>query len=234
LSREDLARFWERQRAAMDAMKREHDLPKATQLFRAALALNPGHEDSHYYLANCLAGQGRLSEAIAELDALVAVNPQSHRAFQRKGELLAASATTRSQLDAARKALDSALRLNSEETGTLLLLGEVALARGDFAGAGQHLTHVCQANPRAASAWFLRGHIAWRRKDPGQAAAFLKNARTALGPDWKPSGAMLEGDVKRRMHAESGFLAVFVQQWDGAAEPERAYRPLDQYLRRIR
>jgi tetratricopeptide (TPR) repeat protein len=234
LDKAGLTRFWEKQRAAMDAMKRDRDLVRAARLFREALAINPGHEDSHYYLANCLAAQGDVPGAIAELDALAEVNPQSHRAFQRKGELLAASASSRSQLDAARAPLNAALRLNSEETGTLVLLGEVALGLGDLAAAERRFTHACQANSRAANAWFLRGYIAWKRHDPRQAVDLLKAARTALGRDWKPAGSALEGDVERRMHSESGFLSVFAQQWDGSPSPEYAYSGLDRYLRRFR
>jgi len=234
LDRKALARFWEKQRAAMDAMKRERDVPKAAQLFREALAINPGHEDSLYYLANCLTAQGDVPGAIRQLDALAQANPQSHRAFQRKGELLAASATSRAQLDAAGEPLERALRLNPEETGTLLLLGEVALGRGDLASAERHFAHACQANSRAANAWFLRGYIAWKRRDSRLAAAMLSAARTALGPDWKPAGAVLEGDVRRRMHGQSAFLSVFPEQWDGSPSPEKAYSPLEAYLRRLR
>ncbi|HKS72746.1 MAG TPA: tetratricopeptide repeat protein, partial [Terriglobales bacterium] len=128
LDKAALVRFWEKQHAAMDAMKRERDCAKAVPLFREALAINPAHEDSHYYLANCLATLNDIPSAVAELDTLARVNPQNHRAFQRKGELLAALASSRSQLRPARQALNAALHLNSEETGTLILLGQVALA----------------------------------------------------------------------------------------------------------
>lgn len=58
--------------------------------------------------------------------------------------------------------------------------------------------------------------------------------RNARGPDWKPSGSVLEGDVQHRMYSESGFLNVFEQQWDGSQDPPQAYAPLDTYLRRLR
>lgn len=234
LDKTTLAKFWEKQHAAMDAMKRERDFPKAIQLFRDALALNPAHEDSHYYLANCLATSGDIHGAIAELDALARINPQNHRAFQRKGELLAASASSRNQLEPARQALQQALRLNSEETGSLLLLGQVALARGDYAGAEQDFRHVCQANPKAADAWFLRGYIAWKRQDLVQASQFLNTTLSARGREWKPVGAALEGDVQRRMYDESGFLNVFEQEWDGKTAAASAYAQLETYLRRLR
>jgi tetratricopeptide (TPR) repeat protein len=234
LSKEQLVRFWDRQRLAMDAMKRERDYVKASGLFREALAINPGHEDSHYYLANCLAAQGDIAGAVAEMDALARLNPQSHRAFQRKGELLAASASSAQQLAAAHAALDNAMRLNSEETGTLLLLGEVELASGDLGSAQRRFEHACQANPKAAAAWFLRGYIAWKRGEVNEATALLNNSRNARGKDWKPSGAVAEGDVRTRMTEESGFLTVFEQQWDGTAPPEHTYAHLDEYLRSLR
>lgn len=234
LDRAGLVQFWEKQHAAMDAMKRERNFAKAAQLFREALAMNPGHEDSHYYLANCLAAMNDVPSAIAELDALARINPQNHRAFQRKGELLAASASSKDQLDLARQSLEAALRLNSEETGTLVLLGQVALAQGDFANAEQRFAHACQANPRAVNVWFLRSYIAWKQRDLGKASAMLDTARNARGRDWKPAGSALEGDVQHRMYRESGFLNVFEQQWDGSPDPTRVFAPLDAYLRRLR
>lgn len=228
-----LAQFWTKQHSAMDAMKREHDCAKAVPLFREALAINPVHEDSHYYLANCLVALNDMPAAIAELDLLAHINPQNRRAFQRKGELLAASASSRSQLSSARQTLETALHLNSEETGTLVLLGQVALAQGDTATADRNLTHACQANTRAANAWFLRGYIAWKEGETRQASVMLTSARNARGPDFKPTGAVLEGDVRRLMYSESGFLNLFEKQWDGSLNPDRAYAPLDAYLRRL-
>jgi len=234
LSRAATEQFWAKQHAAMDAMKHDRNFATAAQLFRDALAINPNHEDSHYYLANCLVELRDIPSAIRELDALIRINPQNHRAYQRKGELLAASANTKSELTVSRRTLNSALQLNSEETGTLVLLGEVLLAEGNFAEADRDFAHVLQANPRAANACYFRGYIAWKQGDTRQSAATLTQAKSALGPDWKPAGSVLEGDVRRRMYSESGFLGVFVQQWNGDAKPSLAYAGLDAYLRRLR
>jgi tetratricopeptide (TPR) repeat protein len=225
--------FWNKQHAAMDAMKRQGDYARAATLFRDALALNPSHEDSHYYLANCLVALGQIPAAIAELDALTRINPQNHRALQRKGELLAASARSRSELVQAQRELESAIRLNSEETGTLVLLGEVELARAELAKAETTFTRVCQANPKAANAWFFRAYIAWKRGDSSTAATQLDSAHKALGPDWKPTGTVLEGDVRQRMFSEAGFLGIFEQQWNGSSDPGASFRELDRYLSRI-
>ena len=54
-----------------------------------------------------------------------------------------------------------------------------------------------------------------------------------FGRDWKPAGAVLEGDVQRRMYSESGFLNVFEEHWDGSSVPESSFGQLDTYLRRL-
>lgn len=227
-------RFWSLQHAAMDALKRDHDYAKAAQLFRQALALRPNHEDAHYYFAECLAESGEIAPAVAQLDALIRINPQSHRAYERKGELLAASANTRRELVAARQPLDTAIRLNPEETGTLVLLGEVALAQGSLTEADRDFGHVVQANPHAVNAWYFLGYAAWKRGDSHRASNFLARAHGARGPGWKPGGTLQEGDVRRSMYSESGFLGVFAQQWDGSDDPSPAYARLDAYLYRLR
>lgn len=50
----------------MDAMKREHDFGKAAALFRESLIVNPEHEDSHYYLVNCIVALGDIRSAITD------------------------------------------------------------------------------------------------------------------------------------------------------------------------
>ncbi len=157
--------FWRTERAAMDAVKREADLPKATRLFREALVLDPEHEDSHYYLAACLAAQGETDEALEHLRELARIDPQSHRAFKRWGTLEAGLARTPAELAEASRALEKALALNQEETGTLLVLGEVALMQGKPDLARQRLEWATTTNPKAVGGFYLRGYIAWKRGD---------------------------------------------------------------------
>ncbi len=227
-SRRQTVEFWAKQRAAMDAMKKQRDVSRAVHLFREALAIDPSHEDSRYYLANCLAALGDRAGALAELDRLVGLNPQSLRGWQRRGVLLAAGG----RLDLAEESLNKALRLNPEETGSLLLLGEIALARGDLPTGEERLRLACRTNPRATGGLFLRAYIAWKRRDTPGAAALLEAARKARGPDWKPKNAAAEGDVKRRMDDEAGFLARFWENWDGAADPARAFGGIERFLRK--
>ncbi|HSL81789.1 MAG TPA: hypothetical protein VLF66_03380, partial [Thermoanaerobaculia bacterium] len=120
------------------------------------------------------------------------------------------------------------------ETGSLLVLGEVALLQGDTATAEQRLAWACATNPRAVGGFFLRGYAAWKRGDHQGAVALLHQARDALGPEWKPEGMVSEGDTTRKMHEEQSPLARFWRAWDGQTDPDTAYAALDDHLRRFR
>lgn len=225
-----LIEFWNRHRAGMNAMKVEKDLPKAINLFRGALELDPKHEDARYYLGQCLAMQGDSAGALAQLSELTRINPQSHRGFQQWGRLRAIFATSAADLDAAEKSLEKAQALNPEETGALLVLGEISLLRGDLAKANERLTAACRSNPKAVGGFFLRGFIAWKNGDTAQAQKLLEDTRTALGKDWQPKGATAEGDVKQKQYLETTPLTRFWERWDGIPDLAKTYAALDQYL----
>jgi tetratricopeptide (TPR) repeat protein len=230
--RDRVLAFWDRQRAGMQALKVDGNPEAAAGLFRQALALDPNHEDARYYLASSLAAQGRTEEALAEYATLTRLNPRSHRGLTAWGTLRAITARSDSDLAAAERALESAHQLNPEETGALLVLGEVALLRGSRTTAEQRLKAACQTNARSVGGLFLLGYIAWTRGDTASAHARLASARAALGPDWKPRGATAEGDVKAgRLSDSSTPLSRYWEQWDGTITAPTVYRALDTRLR---
>ena len=228
--RQRLVEFWATQRAAMDALKRDGDIPRAIKLLREALALDPAHGDSRYYLANCLAIEGRTEEALAELDRLRRDRPMSHRAHKQWGVLRAVTAASPADLDAASLALERALAINQEETGSLLVLGEIALLKGDRELADQRFEWACRTNPEAVGGFFLRGYLAWKRGDAPAAVALLAEAHAARGEAWKPEGTVAEGDVATRMHREQTPLTGFWEAWDGTPDPAVAFAALDARL----
>ncbi len=221
-----LVEFWALQRAAMDAMKKEGDLPRAVSLFRDALALDPDHEDSRYYLGNCLAAQGDLQGALAQLQAIVRTNPQSQRGFKRWGTLRAMFARSPADLDEAAAALERALAINPEETGALLVLGEVELLRRRWDDAERRLAWACRTNPRAAGGLFLLAYLSWRRGNEPGASELLVRAREALGKEWKPSGGTAEGDVLEKLHTDVTPLSGHWEAWDGSPLPAAAFAGL--------
>lgn len=224
--REQIRRFWSLQRAGMQALKSRQDPAAAIPLFREALALNPGHQDTRYYLAQSLAQVGDRDAALAELAELQRLDPGSHRAWQQWGLLRAQGATHTPDLAEAESALQRAYDLNPEETGVLLSLGAMALLRHQPDVAEDRLAAVTRTNPKATGAWFLRGFLAWYRGDAPRAAGFLRHAQESRGPEWQPKGATSEGDVRRRQHAEATPLATFWEDWDGTADPDAAFAAL--------
>ncbi len=228
--RQRLVQFWDAQRAGMDAMKRDGDLERAIEHFREALALDPDHGDSRYYLANCLAGQGQAEEALSELAELRRRDPGSHRAHKQWGVLRALTARSAADLEAAAAALERSLEVNLEETGSLLVLGEIALLRGEPELAEQRLEWATRTNPRAVGGFYLRAYLAWQAGDAAASARLLEVARQARGEDWKPEGAVAEGDVAVQMHREETPLSRFWRGWDGAVEPSVAFGGLEAHL----
>lgn len=215
----------------MNAMKVEKENAKAITLFHEALALNPAHEDSLYYLATCLASQGDTDNALAQLTELKRLNAQSQRAFAQWGTLRAMSAKSPDDLQAAEESLARAHAINPEETGALLMLGEVALLRGDTKLADERLAAACRTNPKAVGGFFLRGYLAWKRGDDVSAKKLLEDTRTALGKEWQPKGATSEGDVKQKQHVEKTPLTHFWESWDGSADSGRSFDALDKSLK---
>ena len=222
--------FWNRQRAAMHAMKVEKDIPKAIDLFRQALEIDPAHEDSLYYLGSCLAARGDLQGALQQFERLVLHNPHSQRGFQRWGTLRALFASSAADLEEARRALERALSINPEETGALLVLGEIELLRGRHGDAEKRLAWACRTNPKAAGGLYLRAYIAWKDGQEERARDLLAQARRALGEEWKPGGATAEGDVLEKLHTDITPLSRFWEGWDGSQEPRAVFASLDAHL----
>jgi tetratricopeptide (TPR) repeat protein len=224
--------FWRAQRAAMHAMKVEGDVEKAIGLFRQALTLDPAHEDSLYYLGNCLAATGDIDGALERFDRLRQLNDMSHRAHKRWGTLRAMTARTPAELDQAEQALERAVSINPEATGALLVLGELDLLRGAFDGARRRLEWVGSTNPGSVPSHYLLGYLAWTEGRPKEARQRLERAREARGDDRTPEGATSEGDVRRRMHTDVTLLQPALDAWDGTTDPDDAFGALEALLDR--
>jgi len=231
LSREEFAEFWRRQRAAVRAMKVDMDRPKAIELFRSALELNPTHGDSLYFVANCLVDEGKLDEAMEHLSTLMKADPSSHRAFKRWGTLAAMNADSADEMDRAQDALERAVEINPEATGARMVLAETSIVRGDLEAGGQRLRWIQSTNPDAADALFLLGYVTWKKGDTAGAQELLRQA-AKVGEEWLPEGAAAEGDTKTKMHRENTLLGSAYAVWNRTPDLDAAFAPVEKTVRR--
>ena len=190
--------FWETYRQATQTMKVEGNWEKATDLFREALSIDPNHEDSTYYLGNCLFELRDYSRALIQFQRLVEINPQSLRGNLQIGSIYACpDVGDLFDLDAAEQVLQRALAINPEESGSLLQLGTVVLAKGDLERASKYFSMVRQLNFKAVEAYYLDGYIQWKRGDTDTATTLFRQAIEYSHSQKPVHGVLGEGDTKR-------------------------------------
>jgi len=193
--RERVLAFWRTFGAATEARMRR-DCASASGLYEEALGLDPGHEDTLYYLGQCHRETGHPVEARAAFERLVEVNGESARGHLALGALLASPDRAEPlDLAAAESHLRRAHAINGEETGPVVRLGEVLLVTGREAEAGRWFEGALRTNPRSVEAAFLAGFVAW---DGGSAdvARLAQRVREAAKVEGPVKGVLSEGDRK--------------------------------------
>ncbi len=168
----------------------------AVGVYRRALSLNPQHEDTLYYLGQCLQSGGRVVEARRAFEALVAVNPESARGHLALGALALARAAG-PDLTEAEARFARAHAINKEESGAMLHLGEIALVRDDGTQARRWLQAARRTNPKSVEAILLLGYLDWQAGDRQAAAARCAEAAGAAVVPAPVQGASSEGDRRK-------------------------------------
>lgn len=202
--------FWQRLSAATDA-RTAGDCARARDLYLEALRLDPGHEDSLYYLGQCHRNLKQPAEARRSFERLVEVDPASARGHLALGALLASSDPGEPlDLETAEAHLRRAHEINGEETGPMVRLGEVLIVQEHTEEGRTWLEAAARTNPKNVEAEFLLGYLRWEAGDRRGANAHLERAARAARTDAPTKGVLGEGDRK----------AAF------AAGPARAAPPL--------
>jgi thioredoxin-like negative regulator of GroEL len=219
--RERRRAFWQRYEEA-DALRRTGRWPEALPLYEAALEADPRHEDALYGLANCLLELGRHEAARDALSRLVAVNPLSQRAHLQLGYLHSCpEAACCFDLEAAQRELERAVAINREETGALLRLAEIVLARGDRERARDLLGRVRRANTHSVGAPWLLAWIALDEGRPDEARSLLEDAAArSRGPEM-PTAVPAEGDTRGDHRLVASMLPagrIVPPVWKGLAD----------------
>lgn len=234
--------FWQSYRAATRhriAGERE----EAARRYAQALALDPVHEDALYYLGNVEMERGRYPEAAHAWERLVEVNPTSARAHARLGDLrFCVGAAGVRDVRRAVESYEAALRINREQTGPLLRLGQAALLGERIGAAAEYFAAVLGSHAASDEAHYYVGYLAWKA---GDGAAALEHYRQALPVAGAEAGGPVigEGDTRRGtapMVADEVVCEVLhpfmheVRSPSGAPAMTESYRRLDSELARLR
>lgn len=229
LEKEKVLNFWAKYRKATDYRMNEQ-WEQAAESYRQALELNGKHEDALYYLGNMYLELSRYAEAEECWLKLVQVNPKNSRAFLQLGSLYLSSEAF-FDIDKAENACRESLKINKEETGPLLFLGEVKLIRGQLDEAAADFASVTASNFKSTEAYFLGGYIAWKKGDLKKARDLFSQAVAHAKPlDKDPNKVEGEGDTKKG----KGFGSVtsksvfrqFMTELSGVS-PERTDQALE-------
>ena len=227
---ETVRSFWELYNAAAEA-RRGDDFAAAAAGYRQALALEPGHQDSLFFLAVSLESAGNYTEATAVLRELTSLYPEHSRGWSQLGTLLASRAPGASpDLDQADAAFRRSEAINPEHTGPFLNRGRVALERGKL-GEAAELFRIA-AKSGAPEGVFLAGLTAYLQGDDTRASnAFLQVLEMSEREEAIAGrGASGEGDVEGELTAldrarirARAFLFWTAQRMGGYLEsvPER-------------
>lgn len=216
--------FWSDFREATQ-LRLDGDFEAAREAYGRALENNPEHEDALYYLGNVNLELGNWEDARALWQRLVEVSPSSSRAFSQLGSLaLCRPEIPAFDLEAARSAFESAHRLNPEETGPPLRLGQVALFEKSAAEAADFFDAVTGSNFTSLEAHYLKAYTEWLggRGDEG----LQELNRIIVEIESLPAPPVMgEGDTKtgRRLGPTGGagcpLFEPFIEAMDGAARP---------------
>lgn len=243
----EIRRFWEVYNRAT-ALRLQSAWAEAAAAYQEALAGDPRHEDSLYYLGNAFFELGRYQEAAETWKRLIETNPnQSSRAHAQLGMLYSCGVPGAPfDLDAAERELKKALAINKEESGPVIKLGEVALLKGERKKALEYLSDGRNLNFKSVQANYLIGYLKWTAGDTGGALKDLKQAADfalAAKPSPEASG---EGDTKKKGPllakgvGSRGLLTPYWKSLDDwpadAATPARMeveYRRFDQALKAL-
>jgi predicted Zn-dependent protease len=120
-------------------LRREY-LPVAKDFAEKAVAQDATLPLAHGLLGEIALAQGRLDDAITELETERKENPLEPSTYDRLGDAYNRAA----RYDDAQRALQEALLLEPNSTGPFILLGKTLLRKNDPAGAAMYLEHAAQ------------------------------------------------------------------------------------------
>jgi len=192
------------------AWRREEagDFGAAHQLLQRALALAPGDVMVAGAIGAVLRKEGRLDEALAVLDRVVAAEPRHGAAWLERGYTLEALRDE----PAASRSYAQALALDPDLAPALGKLADLAAKRGDRASGQDYAERALAVDPAQPSAVFALATIAMEAGEPQRAADRLAALlETALKGDDRSRTLTLLGDALDKLDRPDDAFGAWVQ-----------------------
>ena len=163
--RRRITAFWEAYREAT-RLRLAGDYERSLAAYQEALSRDSLHEDALYYMGNVALELGKGSVAERAWRTLTAINPSSTRAYIQLGNIhMCDPSAPGFDLSTAARYFREAIRLNREETGALLRLGQAHLVNGNPDSAVLYFDNVLASDPSSREARFGRAYADWRIGD---------------------------------------------------------------------
>ncbi|MBI3950734.1 MAG: VCBS repeat-containing protein [Acidobacteria bacterium] len=188
--------FWQAYNRATE-LRTRGKFSSAVEFYQQTLVLNPKHEDSLYYLGNCLFELGEYARAVSIYEQLVEVNPRSNRGFSQLGIVLSTPAPGAVlDFERARRAFEGVTEINQEESGPFLRLGLLALHQGKLEEAMNRF--LTAAGFKSPEGYFLAGYVKFSQGSYAEAAGYFQKVLEINAREKQISGrgVFSEGDVK--------------------------------------
>lgn len=152
----ELEKFWENFRAA-SAARGAGDLERAAGFYEHALAADPDHGDTLYYLGHFRYGRGETAAAAEHFEHLAEVEPTSLRSWQQLSLVRGQSRLGWvGDVDGAEAAASRALEVVRAESLNYELMARWNAYRGENALAREHIVAALGHNPRSETARHLQ------------------------------------------------------------------------------
>ncbi|MFQ5928406.1 MAG: FG-GAP-like repeat-containing protein [Acidobacteriota bacterium] len=196
IKKAQISTFWKAYHRATN-LRTQREFAQSAAFYERALEIYPDHEESLYYLGNCLFELGEYAEATKVYRRLTELNPYSQRGFSQLGVALSILSPRLSlQYEQAAKAFERNAEINPEESGPFLRLGVLALNQGRLEEAFYQLETA--AGFRSPEGYFLAGYVRFRQRRYGQAANLFQRVleMDAREKEISGRGVLSEGDTQ--------------------------------------
>ena len=236
--------FWDAYRKAQK-YRVEGKWEEAAKYYEKALKLDNRHEDARFNLGNMYLELEQYKKAEACWLDIVKANPNSARAHMQLGRLyLSYERPETFDIDKAKDEFTKTFKINKVITGPSMLLGHVALIKGDNETAMEYFRSVAGSHHKNVEAYFLQGYIYWKAGERDKAGQMFEKAVNNAVPEKAIKNVLSEGDTKGgKSHLRPVNDSLFKEFFKGLdtvksenyqSEMDERYHRMDGKLNEIR